>query len=195
MYRDFLKKNYRKYRMVLLTLSRNVIFQRDPFYNSFSHDICFSAEDQIFSEKENANSKWVQEIYGHSVLERMTDKVVSCSSITRGGTPAIRDYTELMCEEILTHSFDPSFPYDQPIHNYIVWEIGLGFGAVDLDHKVVSTVGCTRSDRIVILDDVVYVDGLCSPVVHQWERHQFLADYVYTSPKFKLEPIVNLRGD
>jgi hypothetical protein len=74
---------------------------------------------------------------------------------------------------------------DQAIHNYIVHMKPLRGAFLDVHDRTVATLAHMPSDRVVITGRGVEVDGRVVPVVHQWDRHAAVQDYLLASERFK----------
>jgi hypothetical protein len=90
----------------------------------------------------------------------------------------------MMCQELSWRSYNYLSACDQGFHNYIAWKIRPGFARVDLDDRVFNTIGLTDPKRIDIVNDLVLVDGIAPPVIHQWDRHERIKVFLRTSPLF-----------
>ena len=187
-YRDFLAVHGSAYGRVLLTDIRDVFFQSDPFAVRHPNAVCFALEDTKI-KWETLNQSWIRDVYGEDVLNAVMDDYVSCAGTTVGTVAGISRYLDTLCTELDVRSFDRMGNYDQGIHNYIVWKLRPDWGWVDTADSIFNTVGCTSADRITIVDDLAVIDGKVSPVVHQWDRHEILRDYVGVSPRFRISSL------
>lgn len=120
-YYNFLKSN-QNYNKILLTDTRDVIFQSNPFLNTKLLDINFFMEDKKIKNC-FINSNWIRRLYGLRKYNLIKDNYISCSGTTLGSYPGIIEYLKKMVfhiENFTYFSFFGSPGSDQGNHNYIV---------------------------------------------------------------------------
>ncbi len=184
MYDEFLNKYGERYGNVMLTDVRDVIFQADPFAATREKDVSFAVEDGIISSSPY-NYSWIKDVYGIELADEIGANPISCAGTTIGSISGMKRYIGDMVRELIDQTYDRSINYDQGIHNFIVWKQKPKYGAVDLPRRNLFTVGLTPEKRISIVDNKIFVDGVVAPVVHQWDRHKILSNFVRTSEIFK----------
>lgn len=119
-YYDFLIKN--KYDKILITDTRDVIFQADPFKNKLFDNLIFFLEDKIIKEC-NHNSRWIKKLYNKKELKNIEDCFISCSGTTIGKYNYIIEYLDIMKEHINKTryiSINQNKGTDQGNHNFII---------------------------------------------------------------------------
>jgi hypothetical protein len=171
-YYDYLLKHGGKYRNVLLTDVKDVIFQRDPFG--------FPVSDHIHVAMENSEiplgacpwtSQWVLAGYPPEVLEKLKDKPMSCAGTTLAPVPLMMRYLALMLDEIagMRDAYECA---DQAAHNLLLHE-----GKLDPVKKLqnfagpILTVGTEPRYELNANRELVNHDGSAIAVVHQYDRH------------------------
>ena len=187
MFRDMLQANAERYDFVMISDARDVIFQSDPFALLNGQAVNFAVEAVTLGQ-ETLNASWMRERYGAAVHDEIRAHRVVCAGTTLGTTDGMRRYLAAMCTEIGAPGYDRRVNYDQASHNYIAWKLRPEWCVVDRDDRIVATVGCTSGERIAIDKDRVLVDGYAAPVVHQWDRHAKIADFVAGSAQFRVPP-------
>jgi hypothetical protein len=179
-YLDWIKSaaaNY--YRNVLLTDTRDVIFQRDPF-TEISTKMLWCGEEPILMKDCEINKAWYVQAYLTAGFERIATYPVLCSGVTGGPRAKVEEYLEAMCRAILQVGsrivLHPG--YDQAIHNHILRLSDLSgcvtfFGA---ESSNLATMHNTPVGSLCIADDqsIRTGDGTLISIVHQYDRHQEL---------------------
>jgi hypothetical protein len=160
---------------VLLTDTRDVYFQTDPFAHPMSDDrdtLQLSLETHRITAG-NITEKWVRELYGHEFAASLEGKSVSCSGTTLGGRTAVLRYLGQMVHEIIRHRnrISHTCGYDQGIHNYLYYSGALrdvsappngeGLYWVAQEPHSFDEEGLIRSSL-----------GQVVPVVHQYDRQK-----------------------
>jgi hypothetical protein len=166
----------RPYDHVLICDVRDVVFQRDPFVDLRGPGLAVSLETRRYTiEGEPLNAKWVRDVYGEDVLDRIGANPVSCVGVTYGDRAGMSLYLRLMREEIVGLSARAARQggADTAIHNHLVWS-----GRLDqlrlletLDSPVATLNGI--SEQEVSLDSggrLLNRDGSEPSVVHQYDR-------------------------
>jgi hypothetical protein len=172
LYYDYLLKHGRKFRDVLLTDVRDVVFQHDPFD--------FPVSDRIHVAMENPDipvgacpwtSQWLLAGYAPEVLERLKDKEMSCAGTTLGPAPHIMRYLDLMLAEIAGMK-DAFTCADQAAHNVLLYE-----GKLNPVEKLrnfegpILTVGSEPRYELNENNELVNRDGSRIAIIHQYDRH------------------------
>jgi len=119
-YQEYLHLNVEKYRYVMLTDVRDVVFQLHPFsFNTEDGLNVFLEHNKLIGECD-WNRGWVRVIYGQEGLDKVKDRPISCSGVTIGPAPEVLDYLNLMCEEFAKTTVALG-GIDQGVHNYLLW--------------------------------------------------------------------------
>ena len=172
LYYDYLLKHGSKYRNVLITDVKDVVFQRDPFG--------FPVSDHIHVAMENPDiplgacpwtSQWVLAGYPPEVLEKLKDKAMSCAGTTLAPVPLMMRYLALMLDEIagMRDAYECA---DQAAHNLLLHE-----GKLEPVKRLgnfegpILTVG--TEPRYALNEDreLVNRDRSVIAIIHQYDRH------------------------
>jgi hypothetical protein len=173
LFRRFLERNKKVYKHVMLTDTRDVIFQKDPFDFSIDDRLCVFLEDP--SKRIGTcpfNAGWILKKYGRSELSRLYNCEISCSGVTMGGISQILSYLAALHDHLM-----PPVSFvgdDQGGHNYLVYHDLIGpLRAIRNMQGPVLTMGYLPFGRIRwdssgrILDD----NGDIINILHQYDRH------------------------
>ena len=174
-----------RYDAVLLTDVRDVVFQSDPFAVPRAAEVLFAPEDCLLRDSP-LNMRWIAGVYGAAAAAEIAGNPILCAGTVLGSVAGIRRYLADMIEQIETRSFDRGVNFDQGIHNYLAWALRPPYAAVDRDRRVIRTLGLTLAHRVELDGTTVRVDGLASPVLHQWDRHERLQALIAGDPAFRL---------
>lgn len=171
---------YRSYQGILLTDTRDVIFQRNPArhlpevgVNAFEEDNSMTIGTCPY------NSKWIRDGYGDGALLRMAKLPIICAGTVCGDADLMMCYIEKMCKEIERIQPDTDMTLDQAAHNVLV------HGATDIhlwenELSEIFNVGyiMPRETVKIINDRIVNKAGNVPTVIHQWDRHKNLSALV-----------------
>jgi hypothetical protein len=164
------------YNYVMLTDTRDVFFQDDPFAFDLDDRLCVFFEDSsktIGSCPFNAN--WILKKYGRSELSRLYNCEICCSGVTIGGATQILSYLSAL----RTHLLPPVafIGDDQGGHNYLVHhnQIGPLRAMRNMDGPVL-TMGYMSPDEICWDRGGHVVDraGRIINILHQYDRHSHI---------------------
>ncbi|WP_435085046.1 hypothetical protein ACIJYD_04320 [Candidatus Pelagibacter bacterium nBUS_33] len=130
MYEFVLKKIKKKPKKVLLTDTRDVVFQDDLFNNKFQKSINFFLEDEKISN-DSRNIRWLKRTVGNIKYNKIKNNKISCSGTTFGNFDQILNYSHLMKKYLFIYPYKRPLrhliifkkiePYDQGIHNYLIY--------------------------------------------------------------------------
>lgn len=174
-----------RYRAVMLSDVRDVLFQADPFQawpGPGLHVFEEAAGRTIGSEASNLH--WARQAFGPNTLEWLLKETILCSGTILGSVPSLIGFLEhfLQCFDHARRI--RSAGIDQGVFNYAVrtWR------RPDLTihangQAAVLTMGIMpRADiRRDLAGRVVRGDGTVIPVLHQFDRHPDLAAELTTS--------------
>ncbi|MEO2176619.1 MAG: hypothetical protein ABGY96_21270 [bacterium] len=184
-YYEILQSQANKYDYVVLSDSRDVLFQRDISEYPFDPET-----DMFFAEEEKLikdcvfNSGWILDLFGQKTLEDLKSKVVLCSGTTVGKTHAIMNYLALMNKHVtnVEDEFHQRFGHlggvDQGIHNYIYYKNELPELAIKTMHNsenLFYTIGHVAKDdanRKFLNSESQFInkDGQLCYCIHQFDR-------------------------
>ncbi len=188
LYTAFLEKES-TFSKVMLSDTRDVVFQRDPFDFVINDDLCCFLEDPkttIAGEKHNAG--WIRRAFGEDILNHIGNNTISCAGITMGSASAILEYTSEMCRILLTpkvRAIAGITGLDQGIHNYSI-RMNLFGDRLHLYENMrgpVMTMGLMNKDSLRQHPDhglLLNEDGTICHTIHQYDRHP---DLLHTLPQ------------
>jgi hypothetical protein len=148
--------------------------------------------------KSPKNTKWLTNAYGDTVIAALKDKPTVCSGSTMGEQIALEQYLRAMVSES-DETGTVLMGADQGFHNYLYYTGKLSnvqsissITVFDQGRGTINNLGAMRTRELhewgngKILDYVNDTsmtvrnwDGEISPVVHQFDRHKILSNYVY----------------
>lgn len=172
----------------LLTDSRDVLLQEDPF-GRIDDRLVSGVEEKTIGDCPH-NSYWIEQIYGPAVLSRMSNCKIVCSGVTVGPVYKIEAYLVAMCAEIWKHLANAAgSPYfDQSIHNYLIYGERMSLELTENQAGIIATL--FYEDRSNIETDVtgrLVVRGRLPAIVHQYDRHADLATFVRQREHYAVE--------
>jgi hypothetical protein len=187
-YLEFLLDKIVDYDRVMLSDTRDVVFQDDPFKDLPFDCMYFFAEDhhvKIVDDQEYS-APWIKMVFGDEVYEQLKDLHIICAGTTIGSTGNIIKYLTMMTDVL--HQLREKNPnvyqinIDQGIHNYIAHNTNRYYpdGTIKENGDIVGTVGHTSisySDNIEYKDDHILVYGKKPAVVHQYDRTAQLTNF------------------
>lgn len=175
LYQHVIETYFEDTERILLTDTRDVIFQDDPFCYKAEAELEFFHEPQLYS-KCACNANWIRERYGNDEYEKLKEKWIICSGTTMGSRQGILAYINAMVTEIGNQPKGPQI-LDQPIHAHLIYQGTFpdyrlyqnGEGPIStLHHQLILNI-----DRQGQLRNK---DGSVIPVLHQWDRMGLIKD-------------------
>lgn len=191
------------YDYVLITDTRDVVFQKDPFdwaHPKLEDKLYVTLENPWFSiESHGTNADWVRLAFGDDGFSEIKDEKIICSGTTFGSTEQMLWYLQRMNawigkvidrhkprEREAGETVDRDI-FDQAVHMYIVYRLDWHDRLVRLENarSPVLTVGSfgefkTQSPPLQVLND----DGLVANVLHQYDRYAELVQTFDTRLRF-----------
>jgi len=169
-----------EFRNVLLSDSRDVIFQDNPF-NRIGCKLVSGLEEKTISEC-SLNSAWITDLYGTEVHSNLSNRRIVCAGITLGPISEVERYLVGMCREIWRCLPKVALiaQYDQGIHNYLIYS---GRVTVELTDNRTGLIATLHHEIPCNIETdaeagVVAVRGRQPAIIHQYDRHPSLADFV-----------------
>jgi hypothetical protein len=171
LYRQFLLENPGKYKNIMLTDVRDVIFQKDPFKELSEGKINFFLEDPIQTFRySELNYQWCSAANGTELTDRIIDNIVSCAGFTIGEINPIMEYLQHIQKKL---EFRDELPwaFDQGIHNGYVYDVKPAEMQVFTnDDPFVVTLGAYQPYKLNEKNEVVNSKDEVYAVVHQYDR-------------------------
>jgi hypothetical protein len=165
---------------VLLTDSRDVVLQQNPF-RSIGHNLLSGLEETTIGRC-SMNSDWIKDVYGTDVHSSLCDRRIVCAGITLGPTSQVEQYLLAMCREIWKCLPKVALiaQYDQGIHNYLIYSGRVDLELTDNRAGIIATLHYESPSNIQTdaAAGVVTVQGKAPAIIHQYDRHRSLVDFV-----------------
>jgi hypothetical protein len=155
---------------VLLTDTRDVIFQDNPFKHFNTKGLDLSVETKKIKECTHFNAKWMNDIYSPEMLEQTKDNWILCAGVTGGGTSYALQLCELMINE---HSRLGSRFVDQAYLNMCFAMQKLPPSTLHYTGKeAIATIGHSLGDTKINDEGIIVgIDNKIPAIVHQYDRH------------------------
>jgi len=176
LYYEYLEKHSGRYKRVLLTDCRDVLFQRDPFSRDYEigwHAFLEGRDRTIGTCPWNRHM--VTTCFGHDVLKALGEKEPSCAGVIIGNVVSVQNYLRSFVEKSFTLESMPMVPgTDQGVHNLIVHKhLAPNLRLHENGTASVLTMGVMQTDQIKVndSDEVLNFDGTIPAVLHQYDRH------------------------
>jgi hypothetical protein len=165
---------------VLLTDSRDVVLQGDPF--GFIGDHVVSGLEEKVIGCCPVNAGWLAHLYGNDVAASMSQCRISCAGVTFGPTGEVERYLIEMCREIWQRLPRVALgsSYDQAIHNYLIYTGKVNVKVTDNAAGIIATLHYEDPSNIKTDAEggVVTVRGQPPAIVHQYDRHASVVAFV-----------------
>ncbi len=186
-YRDYLLNHQHEYNRVILTDSRDVMFQRNVFQNKHfppTGHIGFTLESGMRPVGlEHYNKVWIVACYDEETRKRMENVTISCAGFVMGGdVQSTIQYVDTMLFEFdneaskcLNHD-----AADQGVHNYVAYMRDTPFRKVFIDNELSPcyTLGGDFVVGINGLNQVLNQKEEVVSAVHQYDRRGPFVDMI-----------------
>jgi len=165
---SFLIHNEDIYNNVLLSDSRDVVFQYNPFDYMKDYKLHLTCEDLKIKEQ-RLNVGWMKQDYGSDVLAQLENETIICAGTVYGGITSIIDWIDKLLINLPKTS--------QSTLNYLFRTGKLEAIAEPNDgHSIVWTIGTkidTEHDDFYKIKEhlITTIDDIIPPVIHQYDRH------------------------
>ena len=195
----YLKEHGAQYDSVLLTDTRDVIFQKDPFDFFFGDTLCCFAESEgiVIAGTPNDTAGWIELGFGTEERIKLSQRPIICSGVSIGSAPRILEYLETFMNTLVERDVPAAMPsIDQAIHNYLIYENLLPAITVYRNNDgPVLTLGL--EDKVFYANGVIKnSSGQVPHMVHQYDRHwnvakryysvRFIIRYCFRNPRIVL---------
>jgi hypothetical protein len=163
---------------VLLTDTRDVLFQAPPFWPTNGCDIRYftEADDRLLCR--HPTGEWIASTFNPSIAGRLAERpCICCGTIYIAGHQLAPFLTlVLSLAAIPRFAQAQSFGIDQAVINYIGHFGLLRPAEISGNFGMVATLGLIDSNdmKIDAVGRILNPDGTCSPLVHQYDRHSHL---------------------
>lgn len=183
LYRSFLRASRGQYRNVFLTDLRDVYFQADPFSRMEGRQLRAFVEETWLTQGADVNSsRWLRDLYGEEMVQRLGDKNMICSGTILGDYESICDYLDVFLCSLPDARSVMRMGLDQGIHNYLIYTGRLKDVTLCPNRaSEVLTMGLIPPEEVLPQNDrgqFVDADGAPYAVIHQFDRHEALAERI-----------------
>lgn len=171
LYRDLIASVDGQTRLLLTDVS-DVIFQGDPFGFSCDAPLACVLEDASMTLGTCPwNSDWLRTDFGNAMLDRLSDRRISCIGTIFGYRDALAHYLTQFCLMAASLPVPGIYGLDTAIHNVLLHH-GTVAGMIALENGwPVATVQHMAEHSIVVDDDGIRLADHRHPlVVHQYNR-------------------------
>lgn len=192
----YLKEFGANYSRVLLTDTRDVIFQKDPFDYELEDSLyCFTENEGAVIADSSINAMWIEKGFGPSELERIAQRPIICSGVTVGPSNRVLEYLSIFVRTVVERDVPIEIPgMDQGIHNYLIYTGLLPVAKIyKNDDGPVFTVGLEQS--LTRKKGMIYNGrGVIPNIVHQYDRHWNTAKHYYSLRFILRHHVAETRG-
>lgn len=178
-YYSFLNNN--KFKNILITDTRDVFFQDNPFKFNYSKKLNCFLEDEVI-ENSIINSKWIKHTVGKKKLDEIKKNKISCCGQVIGTYDGILDYCKVMKNKIVEYKYKPSLHsilfnrkiigWDQGIHNYLVYSnFFKDIDFFDNKHGDIATLQYCSDFLFDNQENLINKNKKRYSVIHQYDRY------------------------
>jgi hypothetical protein len=164
---------------VLLSDSRDVVIQKDPF-SLINQKLVTGLEGNKIGACQY-NSSWIKQIYGDEVLNQISDKQIICSGVTLGTRNEIEKYLTVMCDEIwqCLPRVNKGFGFDQGIHNYLIHQNKIDAELAENHQGTIATLQYENQVNMYKnpVNRLVEIQGEYPAILHQYDRYPDLLEF------------------
>jgi hypothetical protein len=172
-YYDYLLANKKKYKFILTTDVRDVIFQADPFAGLNDDVLHFYEQDDAIRDN-SYTSYWLKHGFGKKALAAVENKKSICSGTTIGSFDKMLDYLEKMIivQAQITAGITGLGGFDQGVHNYMIYN-NFFPGSDIIENPTGEVVTLENLDTVTLTDNQELVNqyNKVIPVVHLYDRY------------------------
>ena len=176
-YLDIVKNN-KNLENIMLTDTKDVIFQKDPFLNTNLTKLNFFLEDKLITNCAT-NTRWIIRAYGNNAYNKIKNKRISCSGVTIGHKKEILKYCNQMVLEIKNKKYYSLNPFnkgsDQGNHNIIVnsskFKMARKFFNID---SFVVNLSNSKENILKYTNGKFSINKKTISVIHQYDSHKLI---------------------
>lgn len=176
-YRDILEKNFLDVENILMTDTRDVVFQADPFDHEITTELEFFLETKKYKD-DHCEVYWFKgghgfpAIYPDEVFDKLADEMAICAGTTIGTREGIIKYLDKMIVELnRLYVQRGSFVPDQPSHGYLIYNNEFpNHKKYATGNGPVATMNDLNNFEFNAYNHLLNDDGTTIAVLHQWDR-------------------------
>lgn len=174
LYSKFLEKHAADFDRILLTDSKDVFFQADPFAWNWTPGVHFFLEEAGHRMGNcPIHREWFRRLFGPSFIESHAQRIPACAGTTFGDMAGIRQYLDLMITTTMqTLELGKLWGGDQGVHNYILLKKLMNNITVHENRRgpVLTMQVMKESDlQVDAQGAVLNANGAVVPVLHQYD--------------------------
>lgn len=169
----FLSVN-QKYRFVLLSDVRDVVFQASVFDNVASDNTLMFFEQDVLYGDPGCDTDWYRDAFGEDALKGVLGKPALCIGTVIGDGASIKEFSKIMAMEFVRH---PYCGVEQAVFNRLVHNkmIDIKYSIEKNCESIVGTLTSSKFFHRLSLFDrkICYADSTEPiPLIHMYERHE-----------------------
>jgi hypothetical protein len=180
LYLEFLKERADNYQNVMLSDTRDVVFQKDPFAFDFRSSLCFFMEPEPTLIKDNDwNSIWIIAAAGTKVYQSISGNPISCFGTTLGPMDKVIEYLQ-MIKRLSSKAKIMFWGIEQGMHNYIVHaKLIEGISCFSSEDGPVFTIGAGYTGNLQQDSSGHFLNRKNEIIhaIHQYDRYAQLKEY------------------
>jgi hypothetical protein len=175
LYARFARENRERYDEMMVTDTRDVLFQRHPFADIASPSCHFYLEHPTLTiGEEPTNLRWAKQFLPPEQAATLSRHRISCNGIVIGGMAAMTEYLDRMAADLRAVPIETRRlgAADASIHHRLVFMSGGVAGVVMENNVHIATMGLEPSSIYLIEDDglVCTTGGHLPAILHQYDR-------------------------
>jgi hypothetical protein len=173
---EIVQRHRNSFANILLTDSRDVVLQQNPF-EQIGPRLVSGLEEKNIGDC-SINSDWITQVYGADVHTSLSNRRIVCAGVTLGPIAEVEQYLVAMCREIWKRLPKVALmaQYDQGIHNYLIHTGRINLELTDNRAGIIATLHYENPHNIKMdaAAGLVTVQEKAPAIIHQYDRHQSL---------------------
>jgi len=180
-YEQYLKKYSKKSDQVILTDSRDVVFQGNPFPD-IKRNILIGIEDLVVY-RSRRNSEWLKYYYPNTVYDKLKNYNVICAGVILGSCERILEFLGKLKAEAEMNISRTFFKHgiDQAILNKLYYVDKWPIDIVPTGSPTIATIGAYKLEKIEFSQAKGLTSSSGAPIkiIHQYDRIKELASWYH----------------
>lgn len=172
-------KQHPNYTDILETDVFDVVFQSDPFNQTFNGELIISEEEKSIGYCRH-NSQWINTVYGTEELLQLHNYPILCAGLIRGCFDSIQKMHTIFNEELIKQFNKPWFgALDQGHIEYMFYRRLENYKILPYSNSYMMHIGHTNTTDIQFDKQVISINGITPTIVHQYNRHNELKEKIH----------------